>query len=147
MFEKGPKIKFTLPPIWDKIKDSPLAPNPDVMVFTYGDTIYVPSGRKLPDYLIPHEELHMKQQKGYVYGALKDSEAWWERYLVDEFFRLEQESDAYAKQYEFICKTTKNREHRNRVLLEIAGSLASESYGSIIGQMAAYRLIKEKSNV
>ena len=62
--------------------------NPRV-VFTYGETIYNPGGGKITDDLMVHEETHAKQQGD-------DPGAWWDRYLVDVDFRLNQEVEYLA---------------------------------------------------
>ena len=91
------KIVNEKPPIFDKIVKAGMSPSLDSTIFTYGDTIYNPSGRPIPDHLIAHEARHFKQQGN-------DPAAWWDKYLVDKEFRFEQEAEAYANQYKFLCK-------------------------------------------
>lgn len=80
------------PPNYAKIKE--ILNPPDTVCFTYGSTIYNPSGNEIKDDLLIHEQVHEKQQT--------NPEEWWDRYLIDKDFRLEQELEAYATQYNWI---------------------------------------------
>jgi len=127
------------PPIYDKILAVGMLPHAGV-VYTYGDAIYNPSGAVLPEYLIIHEEVHMTQQGDHP-------DTWWARYLDDQHFRIEQELEAYAKQYVFICRFVKDRNQRAKILLQLACSLSGPIYGKVVSQQWAYEEIKKKSNV
>lgn len=137
------KIKHELPPIWDRVLAKGLKPNPEYVVFTYGDTIYIPGGKPMPDHLIEHECTHVEQQKEYPGGR----DAWWDRYISDGLFRIQQEVEAYASQYRFICAKVKDRNHQNSWLLGLARDLSSPMYGSVVGPNGAYRMIKEKAHI
>lgn len=110
------------------------------VIYTYGDTIYNPGGHDLPDHLIAHEETHTEQQ-----GA--DPDAWWDRYLQDPYFRIEQETAAYARQFAHICRRVRDRNQRHKILLDLAQILAGPVYGSVISPGAALRAIKTRSGV
>lgn len=111
------------------------------VVYTVGDTIYVPNGNvNLPDHLIEHERVHFIQQGDDIRG-------WWGRYVTDPYFRIEQEAEAYGMQYKVICRTVKDRNRRNSILLELAGYLSSPIYGSVIGRNDARKMIMNKANV
>src|SRR3989304_1332950 len=69
-----------------------LNPNKNT-IYTYGETVYIPSGADLTVDLIAHEQTHIDQQSS------KDPQKWWEIYLKDPKFRLEQELEAYRNQY------------------------------------------------
>lgn len=99
-----------------------LTPPKDV-IFTYGDTLYNPDKIEIPDHLYVHEETHKKQQT--------DPIAWWDRYLKDSEFRLEQELEAYVAQYVFF-KETHNDKQSKLLLEDIATHLSSSMYGNII---------------
>ena len=105
------------------------------VIYTLGDTIYNPSGADLSDHLIEHEETHCEQQ-----GA--DPDAWWDRYLQDPYFRIEQETEAYARQFAYICLRVHDRNQRNKILLDLAQVLAGPVYGKVIGTMNAYKRLK-----
>ena len=132
------KIKNEHPPIYDKILLAGMQPT-DSAIYAYGDTIYNPSGMVIPDHTIVHEETHCRQQDD-------DPNSWWDRYLDDGYFRIQQEVEAYANQYNFICKVQKDRNRRDVILRDMARILSSPTYGSIIGSSAAYKMIKDKAN-
>lgn len=67
---------------------------PETTCFTYGNEIYSPTEELSPDILI-HESVHERQQGD-------NPEAWWDKYLIDENFRKEQEIEAYSTQYKWI---------------------------------------------
>lgn len=96
------EIKNELPPNFNRIKEV-LNP-PDDAVFAYGDIIFNPSGGKIPEDIILHEEVHQKQQK--LFGT---PELWWVKYLKDTNFRLIEEVEAYAAQYNFIKGKVPNK--------------------------------------
>lgn len=103
-------------------------------IFTYGDTIYNPTGLDISPDLMRHEEIHEKQQQ--VLGV----EQWWDLYLKDDAFRLTQEVEAYQAQYQSIADSP--RQYRRIFLTEIAKNLSSKLYGSIINKDTAKELIK-----
>lgn len=131
------QIKNEKPPILDKILAAGMHPNLESTIFTYGDTIYNPSGRPIPDYLLAHEATHFKQQI--------DPAAWWDQYLKDKEFRFDQEAEAYANQYKFMCKKVKDRNMRFRILYELAGALSGPTYGNMTTQSEALNIIKQKA--
>ena len=104
-------------------------------VFTYGDKLYNPTGLTIPDHLLIHEAVHEKQQV--------NPKEWWERYLIDKDFRLEQELEAYRAQYQFIKKNVKDRNIVARFLFTIAADLSSGMYKLNISQTEAMKLIKQ----
>lgn len=67
--------------------------------YCYGDVIYNPSGVEIPPDIEYHEGIHAKQQKSFLSPAL-----WWTKYLIDQDFRLDQELEAFTKQWMFIYK-------------------------------------------
>jgi len=140
-YETVMKVVKRKPPIYKKIIAAGMKPT-KFAYYTYGDKIYNPSGQDLPDYIIVHEEVHMKQQE-----EIGGPEIWWDRYIRDQYFRIEQEVAAYAVQYRFFCKSVKDREKRHKFLSELAWILASPTYGSVITTAAAHDMIKKKANV
>jgi hypothetical protein len=133
------QIKNEKPPFLGAILESGMTPS-EKTLYTHGSTIFNPSGMEIPDHLIVHEETHSKQQ-GDAPGA------WWERYLHDQFFRVQQECEAYANQYRFLCTIQKDRNRRARILWDLGGFLSSPMYGSVIGHQEAMQMIKKKANV
>lgn len=104
-------------------------------IFTWGDTIYNPGGGELSPELQAHEAVHEKQQNG-------DPQAWWDRYMVDEPWRLEQELAAHKVEYRTYCKAHKDRNVQARFLVRIAQRLSSAMYGCIITAREASKLIR-----
>lgn len=114
-------------------------------VFTYGDTLYNPGGWDISENLLVHEKVHQRQQG-------KDPEGWWEKYMVDEHFRLSQEIEAYRKQYQAFRKSLgqysvleKNR-RQNEFLERIAKDLSGPLYGNIISFEEAVAKILSQAN-
>ena len=140
------KIVNEKPPMLEKILGVGMNPNLDNVIFTYGDTIYNPSGRDIPEYLIEHESVHTKQQGN-------DPDGWWERYLRDTYFRLDQETAGYAAQFRFMCNhpdkrlSVTDREKRHRILMDLGQSLSGPTYGQMIGLSYAMQQIKKLSGV
>ena len=105
------------------------------VVFTYGNILYAPNTDKIPDHLWVHEETHEQQQGD-------NPEEWWNKYLEDDDFRLEQELEAYRNQFDFIKKTA-TRKQKTEFLNQIAKDLSSEIYGKIIDYKKARELIRK----
>lgn len=96
----------------------------DGIVFTYGNKLYIPSGRKPDAQLLRHEETHAREQ--LEIGI----EEWWDRYLVDTGFRFMQELKAYREQYRAMA--TLPFERRLSYLDHIATDLAGPIYGNLL---------------
>lgn len=109
------------------------------VVFTYGDTLFSPGGTGIPPHLMAHEEMHMVQQK----APGMTPELWWEKYLNDDSFRLDQELEAYQCQFKFERPFLKDRNRKARFLHQLASALSSPIYGGIISYPEAYRLIQQ----
>lgn len=106
------------------------------VVYTYGDTVYIPNGEALTDDLEVHESVHIAQQADI--GA----EEWWNRFLDDPEFRLSQELEAYRAQWRFI-EENKNRKMKRMMFRSIIDSLTSSIYGNMITKKEAERLLKK----
>ena len=127
-------LVIAFPPNYKQIKEK-FNP-PTGTVFTYGDTVYCPDSPKLSPDLLVHELTHINQQGN-------DPETWWNKYIEDPNFRLEQEVEAYREQYKKFCQLKKDRNIQARFLFYIAGELASATYGHLIGRDEAVRRIKQ----
>jgi len=109
-------------------------------VFTYGDIIYYPyMKRAIPDHLIVHEKTHSRQQGN-------NPAEWWDKYLADTNFRLDQELEAYQKQYAYYVAKNHNLKDRAWFLEAIAGDLSGAMYGNLITKLDAMELIKNYAN-
>lgn len=106
------------------------------VAFTYGDTVYHPMDRDLQDHVKAHESVHIAQQ---LETGIK---AWWDEYLQTPSFRLDQELEAYRRQYQF-CKQTMNREQSRAILNDIARDLSGAMYGHMVSFVEAKQLIKQ----
>lgn len=123
------------PPNYEAIvKAIPDVKNSPNIIFSYGHDLYIPSGIELgPDYMV-HEETHGREQIDM--GV----DIWWDKYLADPRFRLEQELKAYRRQYGYA--TGRYPKHIRKSLLEkISKDLSSEMYGGIVDQKEARDLI------
>lgn len=120
------------PPNYAEIKAA-FRPHPNT-VFAYGDTIYSPSSVTLSADIVEHERVHFAQQL-----RAGGAEEWWQRYIADPSFRLEQEIEAYRAQYATAAALP--RADRRRLLARISKTLASALYGSLVTKEQARRLI------
>lgn len=104
---------------------------PATAVFTYGSTVYVPSGHPMPDALIEHERVHREQQGRVPW-------LWWARYLLDRRFRLRQETAAYRAQLRWF----RSRRIPSAVALShMASFLSGPLYGHLTSYDEAWRAI------
>lgn len=106
------------------------------IIVTFGDTYYCKEEIS-PD-LIAHESTHMRQQLAFGIGE------WWDRYFIDQKFRLEQEVEAYQNQVRWLKEHTEgmDRNERRMRIKFCAQALASGIYGNIISYEKALALIK-----
>ena len=108
------------------------------VLFSWGDRIYNPDGIDIPEELIVHEEIHGARQ-------INDIEGWWEKYIEDPAFRLQEEIPAHQAEYLHLYKTA-NRQTRRRALVQIANRLSSPLYGKMLKPAEAKRIIKKALN-
>lgn len=128
-------IRIGLPPMYEEIAAAfPHVSERFGVVYTWGDTIYNPSGVQLPKDLVAHEEVHMKQQAD-------DPAGWWRRYIANAEFRLSQEVAAYQRQYKVFCEVQRDKNLRLRKLMTLSADLASPIYGFVITRDRAMREI------
>lgn len=126
------KINHGYPPNIARIRETFGAQHLDNAVYTYGDTLYVPQGVEVSEHLQAHEIVHTRQQS--------DPVAWWDRYLVDPQFRLEQEVEAYRAQWQFLLANV-GRQQRRDILKHISKHLSGPLYGRIISTDDAKKAI------
>src|SRR3990167_9686016 len=103
---------------------------------TYGTSIYAPKGFYMDTPRILHEYYHMAQQK--VYGS---PQKWWERYVKDPGFRLQQELPAYQIQYRDISGHVKDRNRLHTIARSFAEELVMLS-DKKIGLFDAIRYVR-----
>jgi hypothetical protein len=104
-------------------------------IFAWGDIIYNPGNVQIPAWLVEHEMIHQKQQGD-------DTVGWWNRYLVDPQWRIEQELEAHRREYKVFCLHNKDRNVQARYLNSIASRLSSALYGNVVSKLEALRKIK-----
>lgn len=106
-------------------------------IFAWDGVIYDPSDGGVSKSLIEHEKVHFRQQR-----AVGGPEVWWDRYIVDPAWRLEQELEATAREYE-VFSEDHGRAQRRRLLDILARRLSSPMYGGMITKKAAKARIKK----
>lgn len=129
------------PPNYARIVDAFPSIAGKAVIFAFGNRIYNPCGIKLSPWLRAHEQVHSDRQGAQV-------ERWWEKYLVDPAFRLDEEIPAHIAEYLSFCAEFTDCPGRNsrRVMLHaIASRLASDIYGRLIKYDDARRLLKQAS--
>lgn len=121
------KILHELPPNYAQLCAAfPAIVNEPNAIFAYGFYIYNPGGRPLPPYKMVHEMVHGQQQ--LEVGV----EWWWDRYMEDKDFRLQEEIPAHHADYKSFCRHYKDRNQQNDYLNHLAELLSSELYGNLI---------------
>lgn len=131
------KILVEQPPIIDRIiAVFPFVKDEKNMLYAYGDVIYSPGGADVPPYKIVHEMVHGEQQREV--GV----EWWWDTYLVDKVFRLNEEIPAHHADYKSFCRHYKDKNEQLRYLNYLAGQLSGPIYGNLITHSEAMRRIK-----
>ena len=133
------KILITNPPNLEKILSAGLSPDLRKTVFTFGDTIYNPGGNLISQALLKHEETHSKQQGD-------DPNGWWDKYLKDTHFRLNQEIEAYQIQYKELKKLVKDKNKLFTLLRLLAKDLSGEMYKNLLSLEEAQDKIKNENS-
>lgn len=131
------------------IKASP--PNADVLraffpitdpsfnpLFAFGDLLYNPNSIDIPEDVMFHEQIHSDQQR-----ACTSPEVWWNKYIFDRDFRLNQEVEAYAAQYRFL-KPFLSNSILKQALFEFASNLSGPLYQLGITYSQAESMIRSK---
>lgn len=123
--EKQVRVETAYPPNYERIKLALPHAN-ESHVYCYGDTIYAPDGHTVSADVVFHETIHTKQQG-------KNPDAWWNKYLTDRRFRLDQELHAYGEQYKWLrTHLIGSNSFLKWVLTNMALALSGEAYGNLI---------------
>lgn len=137
------KILIERPPVYDACVAA--FPGADVAhaIFSWGDRIYNPSDVPLTPALLAHEHVHCVRQQqycgigpGHTVPLELGVELWWQRYLSDAEFRLDEEALAHAAEYASLARGA-NRHGRRAALTMLAKRLASPLYGKLLSIDAA----------
>ena len=129
------EIVIDRPPNYDAIVAVFPFARRDGVIFTYGTKIYNPSGAAISGALKCHESVHSQSQ------LMGTPQEWWERYLAEPLFRLEEELIAHRAEYRAFRGWTPDRNAVARELHAIAQRLAGPLYGGLITYAAARRMI------
>jgi len=132
------KIIKDKPPNYELIKLT-LSP-PEHAIYCYGNKIYNPSGKELTPDLEYHESIHSKQQGN-------NPDLWYNKYLTDKDFRLEQELEAYGEQYLFIKEHISNNKLRKWSLEKMAEALSNYYKLNIPYQIAESKIRNYGKNI
>lgn len=142
LVERDMNIKVELPPNIDAIdKIFPGVKNNCSrrgILFAYGNTIFNPSGIKIPAELIAHELTHSIQQDRMGANGVEE---WWAAYLADKNFRFAMELEAHRIEYQEYAKQGFGRAFRRRYLAGCAERLAGPLYGKLVKKAEAKKLI------
>src|SRR6267378_1571710 len=130
-----PKIVSGYPPNYQMIVDTVGKP-PDTAVYTYGDTIYNPTGNELDEHLIAHEVEHIRQQK------INGVDNWWNAWIGSTFIRAAVELEAYRAQFRSYAKAHKDRNMQTWYARGLASDASGPMYGWMIGFQEAYKCIR-----
>lgn len=106
------------------------------VVFTYGDIIY--TKYPLTSDLLEHELVHVRQQNDFRGGK----DAWWAKYLTNDQFRLEQELEAYKRQFNWAKNNIKDRNRLFMILNQSARDFSGAMYGNLMTYEEALKLLK-----
>lgn len=102
------------------------------VIFSYGETVYVNGDTTLPLELRAHEAKHGERQ--LAIGVAE----WWEKYLSDPQFRLEEELIAHKAEVAAHCGG--NRAKRG-LIKACAKRLSGPLYGSMMSEATALQLL------
>ncbi len=116
-------------------------------IYTYGSTIHNPFKAYVADHMVIHETVHMRQQAAMQeeYEGNAGPERWWRKYIDDPDFRLDQEAEAYGKQYWFYCQHQGDRNLQAKFLWEIANHLSGGTYKLDVDHSTAQALIRSEA--
>lgn len=113
--------------------------------FPWGDTLYNPKGGEIPADILFHEIVHQRQQGD-------SPEKWWNQYIYNKDFRLEQEIEAYASQLNWL-KNLKDKKGKHLIpskaiteaLDEMASNLSSPLYNVNVSFNEAKTIIRKRA--
>lgn len=125
------KIVKAFPPNFPELKRVFKLRGRPGIVYSYGDTIYAPSGTNLPSWIIAHEGAHGARQRAI--GV----EKWWWEYVYSVPFRLGEEIIGHRAE----LRKYKEYFSRDNMAATIAGKLSGSLYGNIISYNDALKEI------
>lgn len=130
-------IAIAYPPNIDQINEVFPVKGKRGVIFTFGDTIYNPSGITITPALKSHEGVHFNRQTRDIVKIT----AWWDRYLIDAEFRFAEELPAHRAEFKTFCNLHRDRSQRSRFLHDIASRLSGPLYGDMVNAIEARKRI------
>lgn len=126
------------------------------ILYTFGDSVFTTGMGEIPTWIMEHERVHSQRQYELGRSFFKDpisngtDEAfyeigaiyWWNRYLQDNEFRLEEELLAHRVELDIFSRFYPDRNTRRAYLKSIAKRLSSGMYGRMVTFEKAKRMIK-----
>lgn len=94
-------------------------------IFTYGDNIFNPFKVNITPDLEAHEAVHIKQQGTFP-------EIWWNDYINNPEFRLQQEIEAYGTQLIFLESIITDSKLMEWFWDKITSAISGELYGNML---------------
>lgn len=122
------------PPNFELIKTLGLAKEGNI--YCYGQVIFNPSGGEIPSDIKYHEHIHSQEQGN-------DPMGWWNHYLLESSFRLNEELKAYSAQYKLIKKSLRDKDAKD-FLEEMAHNLSTLYKLDITKEQAATLIRKHQ---
>lgn len=131
------KILRVYPPNYlDIIKALPWVKGKNGIVYAWGDILYNPSMAHITPWLEAHEGVHGERQGAEILQ-------WWDRYLTDPQWRLEEEIPAHRAEWKRYRKVTGSQAMKTRYLRKIADRLSGPLYGNLIDLPGAIKEINQ----
>jgi hypothetical protein len=126
------KILTTKPPNWQRIADTfPVDWNS--IIIAYYPNIHC--GVEVSNQKQAHEEIHLSRQRDL--GV----DLWWEYYLTNPSFRLNEEVEAYKVEVAWVKENIATRNQRRFLLDKIYSDLSGSVYGFICSYDEAKRML------
>lgn len=130
------EIIYEFPPIYSEIAAVFRIHERRDVVFSFGPHMYNPYAAHIPDEIVVHEAIHGARQ-----GRGDKVLDWWQRYMEDQAFRLDEEIHAHRAEYRWLLEHG-NRQQRRRACKQVSGKLAGPLYGRLTTAKKASRLLK-----
>lgn len=130
------KIVHAYPPNYAQLKEHFKLPPSHNIVFAWGETMFSPNLKNvITDAIKAHEAAHGARQLSFA--ATGDAEqsvrAWWNRYIEEIAFRLDEEVIGHRAEFKHIQNSGgASRRDKEKALEWIASKLSSPLYGGLI---------------
>lgn len=133
------QIVVSYPPMIDEIDAKFRVKRRHGIIYSWGDTIFNPSGVHIRPELIAHEEAHGARQRN------ADLKAWWELYIESPSFRLAEETPAHVAELRYLVDHAPSRQLRRGALKYVAQRFAALLYGPMITVSKARRILSKNT--